>query len=156
MADNNFEIPQSVEQVNKVEASAAQATENKREQAVRENIQHSEAANIDLSKINNATNNQVVRNSDIELKKVENILAENMDKVFLSLDAPTQMIFKNKGEEVAKKINVLLQSGQVKIKKVLDLILEWLRVIPKINKHFLQQEAKIKADQIMNLYHKNK
>ncbi len=156
MADNNFEIPQSTEQVTKVETSPTQTTENKREQAVRENIQHSEAVNIDLSKINDATNNQVVRNSDIELKKVENILAENMDKVFLSLDAPTQMIFKNKGEEVAKKINVLLQSGQVKIKKVLDLILEWLRVIPKINKHFLQQEAKIKADQIMNLYHKNK
>lgn len=86
-----------------------------------------------------------------ELKKVEEILAKDMEKVFLSLDSVTQIKFKQKGEETARKISDLLKTGKAKLKKILDLIVEWLRIIPQVNKYFLEQEAKIKADEIFAL-----
>lgn len=86
-----------------------------------------------------------------ELKKVEEILAKDMEKVFLSLDSVTQIKFKQKGEETARKISDLLKTSKAKLKKILDLIVEWLRIIPQVNKYFLEQEAKIKADEIFAL-----
>jgi len=86
-----------------------------------------------------------------ELKKVEEILSKDMEKVFLSLDSATQIKFKQKGEETARKITELLKNGKAKLKKILNLIVEWLRVIPQVNKYFLEQEAKIKADEIFAL-----
>ncbi len=86
-----------------------------------------------------------------ELKKVEEILSKDMEKVFLSLDSATQIKFKQKGEETALKINELLKTGKAKLKKILSLIVEWLRIIPQVNKYFLEQEAKIKADEIFAL-----
>jgi len=70
---------------------------------------------------------------------------------FLGMTPKQQKKFKTEGEETVKKINVLLRDAKVKIKKIVDLIRRWLRNIPKVNKHFLEQEAKIKADRIVNL-----
>lgn len=86
-----------------------------------------------------------------ELKKVEEILSKDMEKVFLSLDTVTQIKFKQKGEETARKISDLLKTGKAKLKNILSLIVEWLRIIPQVNKYFLEQEAKIKADEIFAL-----
>lgn len=93
--------------------------------------------------------------SQIILVKVENILSDNMDKVFLSLDLASQAKFKAKGEEVAIEITNLLQKTKVNINKVISLIIDWLRLIPHVNKYYLEQEAKLKADAILHLY-KNK
>ncbi|MBU1203110.1 hypothetical protein KKH39_03685 [Patescibacteria group bacterium] len=101
------------------------------------------------------TNQAIVSDDEMVLQKVENILSANMDKVFLSLDISMQTRFKIKGEETAKKISGLLRNTSVKTKDILSLILEWLRIVPKINKHFLEQEAKIKTDNILKL-HKEK
>ena len=35
--------------------------------------------------------------------------------------------------------------------KIIDVIKKWLSIIPGINKFFLEQEAKIKTDKIMEL-----
>lgn len=86
---------------------------------------------------------------------VENILAEGMDSVFLSLDAGTQKIFKTKGEEISSKITHLLLQTKVKIKEITNLILEWLRIIPQVNRHYLEQEAKIKTEKILKIKEKN-
>lgn len=90
----------------------------------------------------------------IVLKKVESILAENMDSIFLSLDSNSQIDFKIKGEETAKKITTLLSQAKVKVKDLIDLIIDWLRVIPRVNRYYLEQEAKLKADAIWHLYKK--
>ena len=44
-----------------------------------------------------------------------------------------------------------MKSTKVKVKKILKLILEWLRILPGINRFFLEQEAKIKTDRIIQL-----
>lgn len=86
------------------------------------------------------------------LVKVEKILAENMDSVFLSMDAALQMHFKQAGEVTARQIQTLLQKAKVKAQDVIKLIINWLRIIPGVNRYYLEQEAKIKADAILNLY----
>ena len=41
-----------------------------------------------------------------------------------------------------------------KAKKIFQLILEWLKLLPGINRFFLEQEAKIKTDRIIHLNQK--
>ena len=89
--------------------------------------------------------------NQIILEKVESILASDLENVFLEMDVASQAAFKAKGEETAKAITVLLQKTKVQARKILDLIVAWLRLIPHVNKYYLEQEAKIKADAIMHL-----
>ena len=96
-----------------------------------------------------------VSNTQIILQEVENILSHDMDKTFLNMDVATQHQFKIKGEQTSRQIILLLQKGKIGIKKITALILEWLRIIPQVNKHYIEQTAKIKAENIISMY-KNK
>lgn len=82
---------------------------------------------------------------------IDNILAEGLNEIFLKMKPDEQKIFKQKGEETVTKINELLNKTKLKVKKIIELIKRWLRLIPGINKFFLEQEAKIKADKIMKM-----
>lgn len=94
-----------------------------------------------------------INNSDqqIILEKVEQVLAQDMDNIFLSLDVSQQIAFKKRGEETSYQIVKLLSKGTAPLKKIVNLIVAWLRVIPNVNRFYLEQEAKIKADKIMKL-----
>jgi len=87
----------------------------------------------------------------IRQKQIDNILAEGLNDVFLEMNPKQQKIFKEEGEKTASKINIILSSAKIKIKNIIDLIKNWLKLIPKINPHFLEQEAKRKADKIIKL-----
>jgi len=87
-------------------------------------------------------------------QEIDNILAEGLHEVFLKMDPQKQKEFKEKGEETVMKINKLLDKTKVKISQIIDLIKKWLHVIPGVNKFFLEQEAKIKADRIMRIKNK--
>lgn len=154
MPDNKFELGSVPEQVPvKKESSSVEKIENKTEQSATEN---SSVENISIDLPQNNQLNPTINTSELELKKVENILSANMESIFLSMDSATQLVFKQKGEETARKIYVLVQSGKAQVKKIVALIFEWLRIIPKVNKHYLQQEAKIKAEEILNMYQNKK
>lgn len=85
---------------------------------------------------------------------IDAILEESLNDVFLNLNSNKQKEFKKKGEETVNKINSLLNSTKVKVGKIISLIKEWLKIIPGINKFFLEQEAKIKADKIIEIKNK--
>jgi len=87
-------------------------------------------------------------------QEIDNILAEGLHEVFLKMDPQKQKEFKEQGEETVIKINALLDKTKVKVSKIIDLIKKWLRIIPGVNKFFLEQEAKIKADRIMRIKNK--
>jgi len=97
------------------------------------------------------TAEDVAPQKSMELIKIENIISENLDELFLQMTPQQQMTFKRKGEETAQKIDVLLKETKVKVKEIVTLIKEWLKLIPGINKFFLEQEAKIKTDRLLNL-----
>jgi len=82
---------------------------------------------------------------------IDNILAEGLNDIYLKMKPADQSAFKKKGEETVTKINALLSQTKVKVSKIVDLIRRWLQLIPGINKFFLEQEAKIKADKIIRL-----
>jgi hypothetical protein len=84
-------------------------------------------------------------------QNVEGVLASGLADTYAQLDPATQQRFKAAGEETAGKISLLLLSSKVQVKKIVDLIVAWLRIIPGVNQFFLEQEAKIKADKILTL-----
>lgn len=86
---------------------------------------------------------------DPVLEEIEEILAEDLTDIFLGLPESKRPAFKKKGEETAIKLWSLVHDGKAKVKTVLQIIKEWLKMVPGINKFFLEQESKIKADKLM-------
>lgn len=84
-------------------------------------------------------------------KEIDKILAFGLDQIFLEMSPKEQQRFRLAGEETVTKINELLSKTQVKVKQIVELIKKWLKLIPGVNKYFLEKEAKIKADKIINL-----
>lgn len=88
--------------------------------------------------------------SDQKFRKIESILEEDLGEVYFNLSQEKQHEFKTKGEETAIKIINLLNKPKVRIKKIISLIRDWLKIIPGINVFFLEQIVKIKADKIID------
>lgn len=95
---------------------------------------------------------------DNVLSQLEHILEEDLAEIYFNLPPEKQKKFHDKGDEIAGKIHKMIIDLKVKAKKVLNLVRGWLKIIPGINKFFLEQEAKIKTDKIMLLseYEKEK
>lgn len=84
--------------------------------------------------------------------KIEKILEDGLGDAWSRLSPLAQQEFKVKGEETAQAIRALLRAAHVKVKKIFRLILEWLKMLPGINRFYLQQEAKIKTDRLIELH----
>jgi len=96
-----------------------------------------------------------VKEKPQDLVDIEKILSEGLEDMYKELPENRRNEFKQAGEETAGKIQVMLKSAKVKVKKVIDLIKNWLKMIPGVNKHFLEKEAKIKADKLMHMRDEN-
>ena len=88
---------------------------------------------------------------DPTLQKIEDIMGEDLTDAFLKLSPEKQQQFKEKGEETAGLIKQIIEGAKVNTKKIFDLIRKWMKMIPGINRFFLEQEAKIKTDKILSL-----
>jgi hypothetical protein len=84
-------------------------------------------------------------------QEVESVLEEDLDEMFENLPPEKQQEFKEKGEETAGMIKLMIGSTKVKSRKIVHWIKDWLKMIPGINKFFLEQEAKIKTDKLLVL-----
>jgi len=84
-------------------------------------------------------------------QEVEAILEDGLEDLYFSLNEATQEKFKKKGEETATKIVQLIGVAKATFRRVFKLIFKWLCIIPGVNKYFLEQEAKIKADRIIEI-----
>lgn len=112
--------------------------------------QQKEKTKISLPKIKKRSALPVMPRDEITIK-IEKILAEGLEEDYKKLPPIVQQEFKLKGEQTASKIGELLKATKVKIKNIFRLILEWLSLLPNVNRFFLEQEAKIKTDHIINL-----
>ena len=84
-------------------------------------------------------------------QEVESVLEEDLEEMFDQLPPEKQQEFKDKGEETAGRIKQMIGSTKVKSRKIVHWIKDWLKMIPGINKFFLEQEAKIKTDKLLVL-----
>ncbi len=82
---------------------------------------------------------------------VEEILEDGLGELYFSLPPKDQEKFKQSGEKTTSAIVKLIESGKVVFKKIFDLIRKWLHLIPGVSKFFVEQEAKIKADKIVEI-----
>jgi len=87
--------------------------------------------------------------------KIEKIMEEDLNDSYQRLSPVAKQEFKLKGEQTAAQIQELLKGTHIKVKKILNLILNWLRILPGVNHFFLEQEAKIKTDKIIALNKKD-
>lgn len=83
---------------------------------------------------------------------IEHVLEEGLQNIYRELNTEQQATFRASGEATAAKIAELLRKVRVKVSAILQLIQAWLATIPGINRYFLEQEAKIKADKILKLH----
>jgi len=84
-------------------------------------------------------------------KAIDDILEEGLEDIYLNLSKEEQKEFKIKGEETTVKISGFLGETRVKVKKIVQVIIDWLRLVPGINKFFVKQTAKIKTDKILKI-----
>ena len=90
------------------------------------------------------------------LVKIEKILEEDLEGFYFSMPTEQRKLFKEKGEETASRILKMIETGKTVGRKILKLIRDWLKLIPGVNKFFLEQEAKIKTDRVVTLVEKKK
>ncbi len=92
-----------------------------------------------------------------QVQEIECILEEGLRELYLNMPHEIQPSFKKKGEETAEKIIGLIRENTKNIIwKIIKLISEWLRMIPNVKEYFVEQEAKIKADKILEELNVNK
>ena len=82
---------------------------------------------------------------------IESILSEDIYSIYKELSEAKKREFQKKGLEVALQIKKMLRQAKIKVHDLLELIKNWLLLLPGINKFFLEQEAKIKTDKILEL-----
>lgn len=83
--------------------------------------------------------------------KIELIMEDGLADVFKELTPVQQQEFKLKGEHTARALRAQLSQARLKVREIFKLILDWLKLLPGVNRFFLEQEAKIKADKIIAL-----
>lgn len=111
-----------------------------------------EAHKEDIGTVAQATQHSVSQQSKPKpLAKVEDVLSDGLDAYFTKMPADKQAEFKKVGEETASEIWKLLKSVKVKVVEILDLIRRWLGTIPGVNRFFIEQESKLKTDQLIRL-----
>lgn len=147
----------NLEKIPKQEASQTEKDpnlENKREKKVESRDREDkkiEAIKTDISQKKSSKEKEISNEKLQRAQEIDQILALGLNNIFLSLSPQKQEEFKKKGEETVFKINNLLDKAKVNIEKIVKLIRNWLKIIPGVNKFFLEQEAKIKADNIIKL-----
>lgn len=149
-------ILKTAENIATDKSSGEQAPENFLEQ--RENISVNETAavttEVAAAPTPVASSGGIVSDEEqrrVRMQQIEKLLADGLEEFYVNMPVNEQRKFKIKGEEVAAKINSLLDHATVKIKTIMDLIKSWLAMIPGVNKYFLEQEAKIRADRIIKI-----
>jgi hypothetical protein len=81
--------------------------------------------------------------------EMEKILEDGLGEYVSSMPEEARVRFLYKGQETAQRLALMVQGVKVQAKKVVDLIRDWLLTIPGVSKFFLEQEAKIKTDRVL-------
>lgn len=84
-------------------------------------------------------------------REIEKVLQEDMVPLFLELNEEQRRQFRSRGEIAASKIEGLLRTAGDVLREIVNVIREWLALLPGVNRFFIEREAKIKAEKIISL-----
>lgn len=155
---NNLEQEKSV-QIPKVEKSASQVEKetvverldfvlNKKAEELSASEEKTDGEILGVA---HSGSNQLGDQFSVRQKKIEKIMEDGLADIYKSLSPAKKIEFKTVGEKTAYQVNVLLGETKVRIKKVIELIINWLKIIPGVNAFFLEKEAKIKVEEMIKL-----
>ncbi len=146
-------VPEESRQVGTSEAGPKPEAEKRAEQAKEAAAEKEEEGKVEekVTLTPPIGGEEAVLPKDPMVEKIEKILEEDLEQVYLLMTPEQQKIFKDKGEETASKIRILVQRVKIRVKEILSIIREWLATIPGVNKFFIEQEAKIKTDKILEM-----
>lgn len=82
---------------------------------------------------------------------VQKILEDGLEEAIVTMPEEAKQRFLQKGKEIGTILADMVRHYKVEVKRVLSMLKEWLTAIPGINKFFLEKEAKIKTDRILEL-----
>ncbi len=82
---------------------------------------------------------------------VQKILESGLDEALAPMPEDAKQRFMQKGKEIGALIADMVRQYKVEVKRVFTLLKDWLTSIPGVNRFFLEQEAKIKTDSILEL-----
>ena len=85
------------------------------------------------------------------LSHVEEALSARLKDLYVKIPDSVKPAFRKRGEEIAIKIRAMIASGRVSEGTVLDLVEGWLKIVPKVTREFLIQEAKIITDGVLKV-----
>lgn len=81
---------------------------------------------------------------------IESALAdESLQRIYAGLPPVVQGRFRDDGSTLAAWIETAITTGKLILKELHHHIVAWLRIIPRVNHWYLQQEAKVKTDAIL-------
>ncbi len=84
-------------------------------------------------------------------RELEVVLAEDVFDFMKQAPAAQQIIIRQRGREVLDEIETMIKQTKINIRKIIKLILSWLKLLPITNKYFLEQAAKIKTEEILKI-----
>ena len=146
-ADQPKHVPPSVEQRDFTALDQKEAQSADAERAVTERSAVSATHPVQSEQAAPPTSVSVA--PSLVSQKIERILEEDLADLYFSLDEGHRGIFKEEGERTARQIELVIQRGKSVMVRVIELIKHWLKFIPGVNKFFIEQEAKIKAEKIL-------
>lgn len=76
---------------------------------------------------------------------------EQLQRIYAGLPPAVQGRFRDEGSKLAVWIETAITAGKLILKELHHRIVAWLRIIPRVNHWYLQQEAKVKTDAILAL-----
>ncbi len=82
--------------------------------------------------------------------QVEELLSRDLEEYYEQMNPQEQERFATTGEKVAREISTMLDQGKTSFKKFVQLISNWLKLIPGVNKFFLEKESKKRADALIS------
>jgi hypothetical protein len=92
------------------------------------------------------------------IKTIEDVFSkdENFQHIVKAMQRDKAAVFIKKGEQMSLSIYRILEKignlavPKEDIKKIMSLIVDWLKVVPSISRFYINQEAKIKTEQILD------
>lgn len=91
----------------------------------------------------------VAHPKDKLLNDIESVMQEDLKELYKQLPPERRQAFKTRGEHVAQAVRTLALNAHANAKKIFQLLFGWLKMLPGVNRFFLEQEAKIKTDKIL-------
>ncbi len=153
-----FDLEKPLDEIEQPQAQPEKEVEFEKEKTEDNqiNVERTEPVTTPLNTITSSSTPIVQIQEDKISKDIEMILSEDMEEIYKNLPKTMQEDFKKKGEQTALEIRNIINQTKIIVSKILNLIRDWLLMVPKVNKFFLEQECKIKTEKVLKLAERTK